>query len=172
MKIILYSSSVYFCHLFLISSASVRSIPFLPFIVPIFIWNIPSVSLIFLKKISSLSHFIVFLYFSALITEEGFLISPRYSLVLCIQMDLSFLFSFAFSSHLTSAICKPPSGNHSAFLHFFFLGDGIDFAPVKYRKPLSILIQALCLLDLIPWNYLSLPLHNLKEFDWGHTWMA
>ena len=32
----LYSSSVYFCHLFLISSASVRSIPFLSFIEPIF----------------------------------------------------------------------------------------------------------------------------------------
>ena len=32
-------SSVYSCHLFLISSASVRSIPFLSFIVPIFAWN-------------------------------------------------------------------------------------------------------------------------------------
>ena len=31
----LYSSSVYSCHLFLISSASFRSIPFLSFIVPI-----------------------------------------------------------------------------------------------------------------------------------------
>ena len=31
----LYTSSVYFCHLFLISSASHRSIPFLSFIVPI-----------------------------------------------------------------------------------------------------------------------------------------
>ena len=46
----LYSSSVYSCHLFLISSASVRSIPFLPFIVPIFAWNVPLVSLIFLKR--------------------------------------------------------------------------------------------------------------------------
>ena len=34
----------------------------------------------FLKEISSLSHSIVFFYFSALITEEGFLISPGYSL--------------------------------------------------------------------------------------------
>ena len=45
----LYSSSVYFCHLFLIFYASVRSILFLSFIVPIFAWNIPLVSLIFLK---------------------------------------------------------------------------------------------------------------------------
>ena len=46
----LYSSSVYSCHLLLISSASVRSLPFLFFIEPIFSWNIPLVSLIFLKR--------------------------------------------------------------------------------------------------------------------------
>ena len=46
----LYSSSVYSCHLFLITSASVRSIQFLSFIEPIFAWNIPLVSLIFLKR--------------------------------------------------------------------------------------------------------------------------
>ena len=44
-----YSSSVYSCHL-LISSASVRSMPFLSFIEPIFAWNVPLVSLIFLKS--------------------------------------------------------------------------------------------------------------------------
>ena len=43
-------SSVYSCHLFLISSAYIRSIPFLSFIEPIFAWNIPLVSLIFLKR--------------------------------------------------------------------------------------------------------------------------
>ena len=50
----------------------------------------------FLEEISSLSHFIVFLYLFALIAEEGFLISPCYSLELCIQMGVSFHFSFAF----------------------------------------------------------------------------
>ena len=45
-----FSFSVYYCHLFLIPSASVRSIPFLTFIVAIFSWNIPLVSLIFLKR--------------------------------------------------------------------------------------------------------------------------
>ena len=40
--------SVYCCHLFLISSASVRSISFLSFIVPIFARNVPLVALIFL----------------------------------------------------------------------------------------------------------------------------
>ena len=40
----------------------------------------------FLEEISSLSQSIAFLYFFALVTEEGFLISPCYSLELCIQM--------------------------------------------------------------------------------------
>ena len=46
----LYSSSVYSCHLSLLSSASVRSIQFLSFIEPTFAWNVPLVSLIFLKR--------------------------------------------------------------------------------------------------------------------------
>ena len=57
---VLYSSSVYSCHLFLISSAFVRFIPLLSFLVPIYAWNIPLVSLIFLKRslssVQSLSH--------------------------------------------------------------------------------------------------------------------
>ena len=44
------SSSVYSCHLFLISCSSVRSIAFLSFIKPIFAWNVPLVSLVFLKR--------------------------------------------------------------------------------------------------------------------------
>ena len=47
----------------------------------------------FLEEISSLSHSIVFLYFFVLITEEGFLISPYYSLELCIQMN-GYIFPF------------------------------------------------------------------------------
>ena len=43
----LYSSSVYSCYLFLISSASVRSLPFLSFILQ---WIVPLVSLIFLRR--------------------------------------------------------------------------------------------------------------------------
>jgi len=46
-----YSSSLYSsCHLYLISFASVRSIPFLSFTVLVFAWNVPLVSLIFLKR--------------------------------------------------------------------------------------------------------------------------
>ena len=114
--------SVYSCHLFLISSASVRSIQVvfhrahLCMKYSLGIFN-------FLEEISSLSHSVVFLYFFSLITEEGFLISPCYSLELCIQwIYLSFsLLPFTFL--LFSAICKVSSDNHFAF---FFLGDGLD----------------------------------------------
>ena len=41
-----------------------------------------------LEEISNLSQFVVFLYFFALVTEEGFLISPCYPLELCIQMGI------------------------------------------------------------------------------------
>ena len=76
----------------------------------------------FLEEISSLSHSIAFLYLFALITEEGFLISSCYSLELCIQMGISFLFSLAFAFLLFPAICKVSSDNRFAFLHFFSLG--------------------------------------------------
>ena len=77
----------------------------------------------FLEEISSLSHSVVFLYFFALIAEEGFLISPSYSLELCIQVGVSFLFSFAFCFVFFSQlfIYKASSDNCFALLHFFFL---------------------------------------------------
>ena len=63
----------------------------------------------FLEEISSLSHSFVFLYFFSLITEEGFLISPCYSLELCIQTSISFLFSFAFHfSFFSQLFVRPP----------------------------------------------------------------
>ena len=49
----LYSSSVYSYHLFSVFSTSVRSIPFLSFIVPIFAWNVPLVSLNFFEEDST-----------------------------------------------------------------------------------------------------------------------
>jgi len=61
----------------------------------------------FLEEISSLSRSIVLLYFFALIPEEGFGISPCYSLELCIQMGISFFFSFAFSFSSIALFVKP-----------------------------------------------------------------
>ena len=147
MKIYLYSSSVYSFHLFLISSASVRSIPFLSFIVLIFAWNVPLGSLIFFEAISSLSHSVAFLYSFALIIEEGFLISPCYSLELCIQMGISFLFSFAFSfsSFLSYSLGKTPLAFD--LLHFVLQGQiclllqvSLDFLLLHSSTPFQILL--------------------------------
>ena len=54
-------------------------------------------------------------------------------------------------------------------LHFFFLG--MVLITIQCHEPPSIVLQALCLSDLIPWIYLTLPLYNFKGFDLGHTWM-
>ena len=75
----------------------------------------------FLEEISSLSQSIVFLYFFALIAEEGFLTSPCYSLELCIQMGMSSLFYFAFASLLFKSICKASLENHFIFVIFIIV---------------------------------------------------
>ena len=94
-KSFLYSSSVCSFYLFLISSASVRSIPFLSFIVLIFGWNSPLVSLIFLRR-SLVFPILLFSSFSShWLLKKVFLLLLAI-LELRIQMSISFLFSFAF----------------------------------------------------------------------------
>ena len=112
---------MYPCHLFLIFSASVRSISFLSFIESIFAWNVPLISLIFLKR--SLVFLILF----------SFSISFHWSLRKAILSLLVILWNSAFkwvylsfspllfTSLLFTAICKASWDNHFAFLHFFFL---------------------------------------------------
>ena len=75
-----------------------------------------------------------------------------------------------FKSINLPAICKASSDNH-AVLHFFLGGWFWSLPPIQCHEPPSIVHQALCLSDLIPWIYLSLPLYNHKGFDLGHTWM-
>ena len=118
----LYSSSVYSSHLVLISSASVRSIPFLSFIMLIFAWNVPLVSLIFLKRS---------LVFPSLLFSS---ISLHWTLRKAFLSLLAILWNSAFklvylpfsplslASLLFSAIGKASSDNHFAFFYFFFLG--------------------------------------------------
>jgi len=78
----------------------------------------------FLEEISSLSHSIVFLYFFALITEEGFLCyffwNSAFKFVYLSFSPLPFM------SLLFSAICKASSDSHFAFLRYFFLRDCLD----------------------------------------------
>ena len=68
-------SSVYSCHVFLISSASVRSRHSVFYRAHLCMKCSLGISN-FLDEIFSLSHSVVFLYLFALITEKGFLMSP------------------------------------------------------------------------------------------------
>ena len=117
----LYSFSVYSCHLFLISSASFRSIPFLAFIEPVFAWYVPSVSGIcnFLEEISSLSHSIVFLLL--LCTDHWWRLSFLSLLFFGTLHSNVYIFPFLLCCSLlfSQLFVRPPQ---TASLHFFFLG--------------------------------------------------
>ena len=165
----LYSSSVYSCHLFLISSASVRSIPFLSFIVPIFAWNVSLVCLIFLKR----SLVFPILLFSSISLH-------------CSLKRLSSL-SLLFFGTLNSV------GYIFLFLLCLLLP---SFAQLFVRPPQTTILPSCFslslkwfwslplynVMNLHPWFFrhsirsnflnLSLPLYNYKGFDFGHTWMA
>ena len=139
----LYSSYLYSCHFFLISSASVRSTPLLSFIVPIFAWNVPLVSLIFLKRslVCPICCFPLFLctdhrgrlsYLSMLFF--GILHSNRYifPFLLCL--------SLLFSSQL---FVRPPQTAISLFCISFSWGWSWFLSPIQCHKPPSIVHQAL-----------------------------
>ena len=118
----LYSSSVYSCYLLLISSASVSSLPFLSFIVPILAWNVPSASPIFFTRP------LVFpIHLFPSISLHCSLKKPFLSL-LAVLWNSAFswiylsLSPLPFISLLFSAICKASSDNLFAGLNFFFLG--------------------------------------------------
>ena len=117
----LYRSSVYSCHL-LIFFASVRSLPFLSFIEPIFAWNVPLLSLIFLKS-SLVFHILLFSSISLCWSLRKAFLS-----LLAVLWNSEFIrISLSFSPLplaylLFSPICKTSLDNHFAFLHFFLLG--------------------------------------------------
>jgi len=144
----LYSSSVYSCHL-LISSASVRSVPFLSFIEPILAWNVPLVSLIYLKR----SLVFPILLFS-FISLHGSLRKAFLSLLAilwnsalkCLYLSFSPLL---FASLFSTAICKASSDSHFAFLHFFSMG--MVLIPVFYTmSQISVHSSSGTLSDLVP----------------------
>ena len=119
-------SCFYSWHLLLISSASVRSIPFLSFIEPIFAWNVPLVCLSFLKR----SLVFPILLFSSLSLHWS--LRKAFLSLLAILWNSSFRWiylsfsSLPFASLLFSSICKPPQTTVSPFFAFLFLRDCFD----------------------------------------------
>ena len=159
---------MYSCLLFLISPACVRSLPFLSFIVPIFAWNVLLVTLIFLKR--SLVFLIVLFssvcivhlrrlsYLSLLLFGTLYSTGCLFPFLLC----LSLLF-------FSQLFVRPPQRTILTPCISFSLGCFWSPPPVQCYKPLSVVLQALCLSDLIS---LSLPWYNYEGFDLGHSWMA
>ena len=118
----LYSSSVYSCHLFLIYYASVRSIPFLSFIVPTFAWKFPLVSLIFLKRslvFPILSFSSISLHWSL---RKAFLSLLAILWNSALKLEYLSFSPLLFSSLLFTAKYKAFSDSHFSFLNFFSWG--------------------------------------------------
>ena len=160
-KLFFYSSYVYSCHLFLISSVSVRSIPFLSFIVSIFAWNDPLVSLIFLKRslifpillsssislqLSLRKAYLSLLFFGTL-HSNGYI----FPLLLCLLLLFSQLF------------IRPHQTTILPFHIYFSWGWSWSLPPIMSQT--SVHSSSGTLWDLTPWICLSLPLYNYKEFD-------
>ena len=165
---------MYSCHLFLISSASLRSIPF-PYqkwYVPIFAWSAPLVSLIFLKR----SLVFPILLFSSISLHWS--LRKGFFSLLTILWNSAFKWVYLsssplpFTSLLFTAICKASSDNHFAFLHFFSLG--VVLIPASCTMSRTSVHSSSGTLS-IRYNALNLfvtPTVNHKVFDLGHTWMV
>ena len=139
----LYSSSVYSCYLFLISSASVRSIPFLSFIEPFFAWNIPLVSLIFLKR----SLVFPILLFSSI--SLHWLLRKAFLSLLATLWNSAFkgyIFPFLLCSSLlffSQLFVRPPQTAILLFCISFPWGWSWSLSPIQCHEPPSIVLQAL-----------------------------
>ena len=122
---------------------------------PIFAWNIPLVSLIFVKR----SLVFPILFFSS--------ISLHWSLWKAFLSLLAILWNSAFklvylsfsplpfASLLFAAILKPPQTTILPFCISFSWGQSWFLSPIQHHEPLSTVLQALWVSDLFPWMYLS-----------------
>ena len=165
-----FHSSAYSCHLFLISSASVRSLPFLSFTVFFLVWNVALISPIFLKRsfpfhcsplCLCIAHFRRASYLSLLFSG----ILPSVGYVFLLLPFLSLLFYPQLFVKLPQTTTFPPS--ISFYWEWFWSPPPVQCYELQY-----IVLQALYIPELIPWIYLSLPLYIHKGFDLVHTWMV
>ena len=138
----LYSSSVHSCHLFLISSASVRSLTFLSFIVPILAESVPLVVPIFLKQ----SLFFTILLFSSnschvhlwRLSYIPLLFSGSLHSIECIFLFLLCLSLLVFSQ----LFLRPPQASPFPYHICFSWGWFWWPHPIHCYKPPSIVLQA------------------------------
>ena len=149
-EVFLYSSSVYSCHLFLISSSSLRSLPFLSFIEPIFAWNVPLVSLMFLKW----SLVFPILLFSSISLHWS--LGKDFVSLIAIHWNSAFKWVYLsfppllLASLLSQLFVRPPQTAILLFCISFSWGESWFLSPVQCHKPPFIVHQALCWTDLVP----------------------
>ena len=82
-------------------------------------------------------------------------------------MGIFFLFSFTLSLFFSQIFVRPPQTTILPFHISFSQGWFWSLSPVQCHEPLSIVLQAFCLSDIIPLIYLLLLLYNHKGFDSG-----
>ena len=131
---------MYSFHLFLISSLSIKPLPFLSFIVPMCGQNAPLMVPIFLE--GSLV-FPLFLFFPSIIKHYSLKKAFLSLLVIlwnstfnCMYLSLSPLL---FASLHSPALCKASSDSHFAFLLFFF------FAILLFTASSTLLWTSVCM---------------------------
>ena len=111
----------------------------------------------------------LFLLFFGILHSVGYI----FPFLLCL---LLLLFSQLFLSYPQTTTSKERILLFLSFFFFFFFFFFVRWSwslpSVQYDEPLFIVLQVLCLSDLIPWIYLSLLLYNHKGVDLGHTWMV
>ena len=168
----LYSSFVYSFHLFLISSASIRPLPFLSFIVPSFVWNVPLIFPILLK-ISVVLPFLLLPSISLHCSlKKAFLSLPTILWNSPFSWVYFSLSPLLFASLFPQLFVKPPQTITLPHCISFSLGWFCLLPPIQYYGPPSIVLQAHCLLDIIPWICSSPPLYIHRGFDLHHTSLA
>ena len=126
----------------------------------------------FPDEVSSLTLSVApFLCFSSLFMGEA-LVSPCCSLELCVLLAAPCPFSLAFHSSSLELFVEPPQMPTLPSCFSFNLGRFCFLPPVPFYGPLSVVLQAFCLLDLIPSNYSSPQVHIHRGFDLSCTWLA
>ena len=164
----LYSSSVPSCYFFLISYASLMSLTFLSFIVPIFEWSIPMISPIFLKR-----SILFTIYYFPLILEFSLTKTFLYLLVILCKSAFHWVYlslSFCCSLLLFFQLFWRPAQETTLPSHICFCWGWFWLPlPVQFYKPPSIVLQAT---RTNPLNLFFISLYSHKGFDLGHSLMV
>ena len=140
---------MYYGHLFLISSASVRSMPFRSFFVPIlhemFLYPV-------LLKRSLVFPILLFSLYFHCSFKKAFSLALLFSVTLhSVGYTFPFLPCLSFLIFPQLSIIPPQTTTLPSCISFSW-GWFWSLSPVCYKPP-SIIIQTLCLQDLIPWIY-------------------